>query len=581
MSDNSLLISDGTRRNWSRLSLNHTNKLTSRANKSKSEKHISPDDYICGRYLSVIMSQIEANQCTCKDIFTYLCQQKLLHLGSKLNVKRFLSEYRLNTNININIHVPDEIRLDTKKDWLGYLYQSYTPEGKRNLQGMYYTKEDIVKKMLDDVKLEYHHTFMDPCCGTGAFLMNVKASSLSQLYGIDNDEIAVMIAKANLIVLYPNDDCYPQIYCEDFLENSIFSHDKFRSIQFDYIYTNPPWGICRVCSYTSNIINSKERSSLFFVKAFMQLKPSGKMSFLLPSALLKVKVHQDFRSFVLKKTKINRISIYKERFNGVYTDFFSISVTKQMPNGVQTYCIEKNEQLINMTIPISDGLTEIEINSDRENEILTRVENIGCYNLKESIWALGIVTGDNKNKLKNYQLSNDYEIIYTGKNIEKYILTPPTNYIKYDRTQLQQCAKDELYRCQEKLVYKFVSKTLCFAYDNSSSLFLNSANILIPRIEGMSIKTILAFLNSDIFTYYYRKRYSDIKILKSNLMTIPFPRITLQQNTEITQMVDLALNGNMQVVKDINEYIYHIYAITPTMKTEIKKELYGNIAART
>lgn len=573
MNDNALLISNGTQRNWDKLSLNHYNKLTSRANKSKSEKLIKPDNYICGECLDVVISQIKNSPYSCYDIFTYLCHLKLSHINNQTNVERFLSEYKLSTDVSI--YVPESVMSDTKNDWLGYLYQAYTPEGKRNIQGMYYTNKEVVKKMLYDVDLDDSNTFLDPCCGTGAFLMNANSKSLSQLYGIDNDNIAVMITKANLIALYPNDDTYPQIYCEDFLDDSMFFQSQIQNLKFDYIYTNPPWGINRVKSYSSTIINSKERSSLFFIKAFMLLKPTGRMSFLLPSALLKVKVHHDFRLFVLSKTTIKKISLYKEKFNGVYTDFFSINVTKQSPKGLQTYCVSRENKLSNIVIPIIEGQSEIEIYSSKENDILKIVENLGYHNLGDSIWALGIVTGDNKNKIKTVQLSEDYETIYTGKDVNKYTLTTPTKYIKYDRSQLQQCAKDEIYRYPEKLVYKFISKTLCFAYDNNSSLFLNSANILIPKIEGMSIKTVLAFLNSDIFAYYYRKRYLDIKVLKNNLTTLPFPQITPMQNKEITQMVDLVLNGDKKVIERINEYIYSIYSLTTNMKTEIKKELYG------
>lgn len=577
MNDNTLLISNGTQRNWDRLSLCHDNKLTSRANKSKSEKRIKPDSYICGECLDVVITQIENSPYSCHDIFTYLCHQKLSFTNNPINVERFLFEYKLSADVSI--YVPEEVILDTQNDWLGYLYQACTPEGKRNLQGMYYTNEEIVKKMLFDVDLDECRTFLDPCCGTGAFLMTANSKSLSQLYGIDNDEIAVMIAKANLIALYPNDSTYPQIYCEDFLESSLFFQSKIHNLKFDYIYTNPPWGISRVKTYSSTAINTKERSSLFFTKAFTLLRATGRMSFLLPSALLKIKAHQEFRSYVLSKTTITQISLFKEKFNGVYTDFFSISVTKQPPKGLQTYCVSSADSVINMIVPISEGQTEIEIYSYKGNEILRIVEDRGCYNLGDSIWALGIVTGDNKNKIKKRQLSGDYEAIYTGKDINKYTLATPTNYIKYDRTQLQQCAKDVIYRSQEKLVYKFISKTLCFAYDNNSSLFLNSANILIPKIEGMSIKTVLAFLNSDVFAYYYKKRHLDIKVLKNNLIALPFPQITPWQDEEITQMVDLVLNGNEKAVESINEYIFSIYNLTTNMKTEIKKELYGNSSA--
>lgn len=579
MSDNTLLISNETQRNWRRLSSDYYNKLTSRANKSKSEKRIKPDSYLCGEGLDIVISQIENSPYTCHDIFTYLCHQKLSYINNQTNVERFLSEYKLSTDIRI--HVPKEILLDTQNDWLGYLYQACTPEGKRNLQGMYYTSKEIVKKMLSDVDLDTYDTFLDPCCGTGAFLMNANSQSLSQLYGIDNDDIAVMITKANLIALYPHDSTYPQIYCEDFLENSMFLQSKIQELRFDYIYTNPPWGVSRVKSYSPTVITSKERSALFFTKAFTLLKASGRMSFLLPSALLKVKVHQEFRSFVLNKTTISKISLYKEKFNGVYTDFFSLSVTKQPSNGFQIYCVSREDKLINIAIPISEKQTEIVIFSSKENDIIKTIESLGRYNLGNSIWALGIVTGDNKNKIKTHQLGDDYEVIYTGKDVGKYTLAIPTKYIRYDRSQLQQCAKDEIYRCREKLVYKFISKTLCFAYDNNSSLFLNSANILIPKIEGMSTKTVLAFLNSDIFAYYYKKKYLDIKILKNNLLTLPFPQITSLQDKEITQLVDLVLNGDRRAIESINEYIFSIYSLTTNMKHEIKNEIYGNASTRT
>jgi predicted RNA methylase len=429
--------------------------------------------------------------------------------------------------------------------------------------------------MLSDLVILPGQSFFDPCCGTGAFLMNAGAVSLSQLYGVDNDEIAIMIAKANLIALYPDDDIYPQLFCEDYLEHTVFSSSDVVGKKFDYIYTNPPWGISKTHQYDSEIINSGERSSLFFVKAFGQLKDKGHLSFLMPSSLLRIKVHQDFRSYVMTQAKIEGISLFNEKFNGVFTDFFSISVSRQNNVDIQSYFVKKGGNVFRINKPIAENETEIALNCSADQEILDLIDKRGNDNLSDSIWALGIVTGDNKNKLKK-EMEKGYEAIYTGKDICKYSLNSPSNYILYDRSQLQQCAKDEYYRSTEKLVYKFISKSLCFAYDNSSSLFLNSANILIPRIEGMSIKTVLAFLNSDLFSYYYSKRYSDIKILKGNLQTLPFPKITCQQNVDISEMVDKVLAGEKQYVERINDYILSLYDFSSSIVNKIKNEIYGN-----
>jgi hypothetical protein len=346
-------------------------------------------------------------------------------------------------------------------------------------------------------------------------------------------------------------------------------------MRFDYIYTNPPWGTSRTQKYHSEIIHSGERASLFFVKAFNQLKNGGKMSFLMPSSLLKVNTHLDLRSYIMEKTKIEGISIYNERFNGVFTDYFSITVSHTESSGIQSYYVRKGEQTIWISKIIEDKLNEIELNSSDDQEILAIIEAKGSYNLSNSIWALGVVTGDNKKKLKKEKIEG-YEAIYTGKDIGRYSLRNPSNYIYYDRRQLQQCAKDEYYRCPEKLVYKFISKTPCFTYDNQASLFLNSANILIPQIPGMSIKTVLSFLNSEVMAYYYSKRFTDIKTLKGNLMKLPFPKVTKQQDEELTELVDRALNGENGYDEKIDNYIYSIYGLSPAIVNRIKKELYGN-----
>ena len=108
-------------------------------------------------------------------------------------------------------------------------------------------------------------------------------------------------------------------------------------------------------------------------------------------------------------------------------------------------------------------------------------------------------------------------------------------------------------------MYKFVSSHLCFTYDDKQRLFLNSANILIPDVEGMSVKTVLAFLNSSLFNFLYVKRFNDLKILKGNLSTLPFPKITPEQDQQLSSLVDRALNGDKNAPKEIDGLIFDFY----------------------
>jgi hypothetical protein len=212
--------------------------------------------------------------------------------------------------------------------------------------------------------------------------------------------------------------------------------------------------------------------------------------------------------------------------------------------------------------------------NEKDILIIEKVKKIGKYNLGNSIWALGIVTGDNKSKLKNHA-EGGLEKIYTGKEIMPYRLKPAKNYIHYDRKQLQQVAKEEYYRAKEKLVYKFISNRLVFAYDNTSSLFLNSANILIPQIPNMSIKTVLGFLNSELYQYLYRTLFSEIKILKGNLIELPFIDITEEQDNIISNYVQNILKGDDNAIIQLQEEIYKLFNITDSEKKYIKDKIYG------
>ena len=157
------------------------------------------------------------------------------------------------------------------------------------------------------------------------------------------------------------------------------------------------------------------------------------------------------------------------------------------------------------------------------------------------------------------------------------MLKAPTKYIVYDRKSFQQVAKDEIYRAEEKLVYKFISNKLVFAYDNSQSLFLNSANILIPKIPNMSIKTVLAFLNSELYQYLYCVLFSEIKILKGNLIELPFPDISATQNLEISAYVDKVLAGEKEYISTIQTAIYEIFGLTSEHITHIREKLNGTL----
>ena len=558
MTESNIFISKATQRNWDKLKSDGTDRLKRRANKSRSQKIVTPEGYVMAGSLPRFVEELRDTTYPIDALIYSLCAQYVEHNKVvEANRKRFFEEYAHYKKIDV--YVPRQILKNRQDDWIGFVYQSLTTEGSRILKGLYYTKPVIVNEMLSDIRILSGERFLDPCCGSGIFLLKVEHAELEQLYGIDNDPLAVMIAKANLMVKYNTSEVYPQIYQMDFL---LHAASALGEMKFDYIVTNPPWGTEKGKLHISEVIQSKEKASLFFTEAFKFLNKNGIQHFLLPSSLMKIKVHGDFRRFVTHETRMETLKCYRERFKGVFTDFLSMKVSRKPVFGVQSYVVygANNEVSRKEFKPLDDDFCAIPMLNDRDEGIIGKVERLRHDDLSHSQWALGIITGNNAKVLKD-RPHKGLEPIYTGKDIGKYSLKSATRFIKYNRADFQQCAKDEFYRAKEKLVYKFVSGHLCFAYDDKQRLFLNSANILIPKVDGMSIKTVLAFLNSALFNFLYTKRFNDLKILKGNLSTLPFPKIDDKMNKTLSALVDRALGGDVSAENEINALVFSLYEL--------------------
>ena len=207
-----------------------------------------------------------------------------------------------------------------------------------------------------------------------------------------------------------------------------------------------------------------------------------------------------------------------------------------------------------------------------EIKLISKIISTPHQTLSKSEWGLGIVTGNNS---KHLSLNKDNsERIFTGKDVKPYILEEAKNYIKYKRTSFQQVAPDYIYRATEKLIYKFVSKDLIFAYDNTKSLVLNSANILIPKVKTHSVKTVMAFLNSELFNYLYKTMFNEIKILKGNLITLPFPELDIKTKILIETLVDTYISSiDKKYLDMINETIYGIFGLSNNEVILIKNNM--------
>ena len=177
--------------------------------------------------------------------------------------------------------------------------------------------------------------------------------------------------------------------------------------------------------------------------------------------------------------------------------------------------------------------------TDAEYDIINKMESLdNAVTLKgKSKFALGIVTGNNK-KYISHKKAPDNELILKGCDLFKFRFVPSDNFIKYEPKLYQQVAPTQIYRAEEKLFYRFICNQLVFAYDNQKTLSLNSCNILIPEIDGLYMKYVMAVLNSRPAQFYFKKNFKSVKVLRSHIEQIPIPYADQAEQTAISSLAD-------------------------------------------
>ena len=573
------ISSNSTIKNWEKLnkSLETGYILSKRANKRMSVRKIIPKEYLSvpenlSAFESILKKIIEKDDINC--IIFSLCINRLKYfnmvkitgnsvVSNDLKAERFLDEYK----ISIDFELIDAEFPENEKDPVGMVYQCLLTEGEKNIHGSYFTPQAIVN---DFTSVEQKNVkVLDPCCGTAGMLMSVSGVAPENLYGIEKDPLTAMIAKCNLIIHFKDSQFYPNILCADFISG----RNLFRQ-KFEYIITNPPWGAqLRQEDIPGHaIVKSKESFSVCLLNACRMIKKNGIIRFVLPESILSVRRHADIRRYILENLKIEKIKFYGKCFSGVYSDVIGIFLKKEENRNNQVL-IEKNSRTHSVDQEFYGRFAGFPFLCCTQHDvrILDRLLSVPHTTLKDSRWGLGIVTGDNQKKLSE-EKKDSFERIYTGKEVEKYFLKSPKYYISFDKNSFQQSAPESLYRVPEKLVYRFISKKLVFAADTSGSLVLNSANILIPEIVNMSIYSVLAYLNSEVFEYINMMWFNQLKVLKSNLLQLPFPYITAEEDIALTALAKRA-SRSRTAHRRIQEIIYSSFSLDMKSVMHIKEKL--------
>lgn len=545
-----------------------------------------------------------------------LASEGKLNLGSSASLFLALYDFRQKSS-EAQLKILREIhRLDLSfisgEDLLGLLYMSLSNLNHRKTSGSYYTPSTLVDSLVDKSLKSLSATalpkIIDPCCGSGNFLIKLFLALRSQLlndglsmeeaetrllreslFAYDLDQTAVTLAKINLELLResPETPVAYHIECRNTLESygDLFAQNDRGT--FDLVIGNPPWGY----SYSAEEINlfkekfttaqaSLESFCLFLEYGLSLLKPNGILSYVLPEALLNVRLHSPIRKLILETTEILDIELLGQQFSKVFTPTITLIVRNSEHSDRSDHEILVSAEDRIQSIPqrrfYENDMYIFNVKaSNLDDQVIEHMKSLsGIQFLKGNAdFALGIVTGNNKDWILP-KPSPNAEPILKGNDLFKYNFYPNENYIVFEPQKFQQVAPEALYRAPEKLLYRFINQNLVFAYDNQQTLSLNSANVLIPHLPGYAMKYILAVLNSRAAQFFHSITFSSIKVLRKHIESIPIPPCDIKKQHVIIEHVDMLLAAADNTVRadlyeKIDAQVMELYNLNPQQRSLI------------
>ncbi len=148
----------------------------------------------------------------------------------------------------------------SSKDLFADAFEVFVSKLLKEEGGQFFTPSNVVRFMVRYLNPDLDSLVIDPACGHGGFLLEIKdllwekleqeenstierkKEIISQLYGIDKDAFLVKICKLYLEILSGGKS---NIVCEDSLDPRSFrslAQELVENDKFDFVFTNPPFG---------------------------------------------------------------------------------------------------------------------------------------------------------------------------------------------------------------------------------------------------------------------------------------------------------------------------------------------------
>ncbi|MHA2088606.1 MAG: N-6 DNA methylase, partial [Promethearchaeota archaeon] len=266
--------------------------------------------------------------------------------------------------------------LKSSKDIFSDAFEIFVSKILKDEAGQFFTPPNIVKFMVNYLNPTTESKILDPACGHGGFLLESKEllwgkiesevekiKIISNLHGIDKDLFLTKISRLYLDILSNGES---HIFCEDSLDPNSYratAKEIIKNESFDYILTNPPFGvkipimdsrilsnyklghawknISGIWTMQNKVIKQQSPQVLFIERCVQLLRDGGKLGIVLPEGIFGNPSDRYIWEFLISSGKIlGIISLDQNAFQPYTCNKTSILFFQKLRNIPDDYQID-------------------------------------------------------------------------------------------------------------------------------------------------------------------------------------------------------------------------------------------------
>lgn len=424
--------------------------------------------------------------------------------------------------------------------------------------GIFYTDLKLVKTVIDFLEIPKNSRILDPNCGTGSFLFELKQRGYKSLHGCDFDKDTVEKCKelTNL----------DTICCIDTIGNSGEKIlEELKQEKFDYIIGNPPYaplaGDTTIESDWKFMSKVKASGNNLFVGAiyrmFELVKADGFVSIVIPKNMLHISSYQLIRDELLKHKRLVSIVELGIHFKTVRGEQIVLTFQNSYVNENKIKFYTHHKGHISFMSEVAQDYYEDEIlafTDNKEVHIYDKLKKV--YPKLEEVCARRIRRGRDKT-----------EAALRGKQVRKF---------GFKDVELPQNGKQifiqNIFAAEAGMIASYAGELVC------------GETITIVELHTKKMaKYILGLLNSRLCNYYlirFKFNNSRLTIHTDAKYLNDIPIVTNEKYIDsiVSVVNELEATEYLQeewfkLNEELNELVYEAYKINDKDKKYIEAEM--------